>query len=55
MALSCIVFEILNVKQWHALDRCVSGHSRSLKMATTDRSRTTSYQSTTVYLCLVQF
>jgi len=52
MALSCIVSEILNVKQWHALDSCIRGHSRSLKMATLDRSRMTSYQSTIVSISL---
>jgi len=34
MALSCIVSEILNIKQWRALDICIRGHSRSLNMAT---------------------
>ena len=34
MALSCIVSEIPNVKQWGALDICVRCHSRSLKLAT---------------------
>ena len=52
MALSCIVSEILNVKQWNALDSCVWGHSWSLKMATLDRSRMTSYQSTIVSISL---
>jgi len=34
MALSCIVSEIPNVKQWGALDMCVRCHSRSMKLAT---------------------
>ena len=45
MAVSVAVCEIFNVKKWRDLENQVRGRSRSLKMATFDRTHATLYWS----------
>jgi len=52
VSISCTVSEIFNVEKWRALENWVSGHSRSLKIASSDRSPTSSYWHSRVNMAL---
>ena len=52
VAVSVVVCEIFNVKEWHDLENQVRGRSRSLKMATLDRPYATFYWSAIVNIAL---
>jgi len=51
-AVSVVVCEIFNVKEWRDLENHVRGRSRSLKMAPFDRPYATFYWSATVHKAL---
>jgi len=52
VAVSVVVCEIFNVKEWRDLENQVRGHSRSLKMAPFDRPYATFYWSAIVNIAL---
>ena len=52
MAVSVAVCEIFSVKEWRDLENQVRGRSRSLKMATFDRTHATFYWSSIVKVAL---
>jgi len=52
MAVSVAVCEISSVKEWRDLENQVRGRSRSLKMATFDRTHATFYWSSIVNVAL---
>ena len=52
VAVSVVVCEIFNVKEWRDLENQVRGYSRSLKMAPFDRPYATFYWSAIVNIAL---
>jgi len=54
MSVSRTVFEIFSIKQWRDLEIWVRGYSRSLEIASFNRSHASSYwRSTVTMACLV--
>jgi len=52
IAVYLAISQIFSIKQWHDLEICVWGRSRSFKMAPFDRPRTTFYRSAIVTIAL---